>query len=166
MGYTNAGKSTLFNRLSRAAVFAEDQLFATLDPSLRGIDLPRAGRILLADTVGFVAELPTHLVVAFRATLEEIREARLIVHVADISNPNLENHIEEVESILKDLGVADKPTILALNKSDLLPGAVDDPPRGVVHISATERHGLNKLLGEVERLLGVQDPAETAAANV
>ena len=166
VGYTNAGKSTLLNSLTAAGVVAEDKLFSTLDPVTRKVRLASGREVLFTDTVGFIQKLPPAIVAAFRATLEEIREARLIVHVADISNPNLANHIEEVESILKDLGVADKPTILALNKSDLLPGAVDDPPRGVVHISATERHGLNKLLGEVERLLGVQDPAETAAANV
>ena len=166
VGYTNAGKSTLLNSLTAAGVVVEDKLFSTLDPVTRNVRLASGREVLFTDTVGFIQKLPPAIVAAFRATLEEIREARLIVHVADISNPNLANHTEEVESILKDLGVADKPTILALNKSDLLPGVVDDPPSGVVHISATERHGLNKLLGEVERLLGVQDPAETAAANV
>ena len=150
VGYTNAGKSTLLNSLSEAGVVAEDKLFSTLDPVTRKVRLKSGREILFTDTVGFIQKLPPAIVAAFRATLEEIREARVIVHVADVSNPNLENHIEEVESILSDLEVADKPTILALNKTDLLPSAessdngdgaqaqldLEDPPPGVVLISA------------------------------
>ena len=180
VGYTNAGKSTLLNSLTAAGVFTEDKLFSTLDPVTRKVRLSSGREVLFTDTVGFIQKLPPAIVAAFRATLEEIREARLIVHVADISNPNLSNQIDEVESILKELGVADKPTILALNKTDLLPGAADsqngdsvppflkvgDPPPGVVHISAIEGLGLNELLDEVERLLHVEDPAVTTAAIV
>ena len=135
--------------------------------------------MLFTDTVGFIQKLPPAIVAAFRATLEEIREARIVIHVADVSSPNLANHIDEVESILRDLEVADKPTVLALNKTDLLPGAdgprngdllpefldAGEPPPGVVLISATERLGLEELLGEVERLLGVEDPAEAVVAT-
>lgn len=179
VGYTNAGKSTLLNSLSEAGVVAEDKLFSTLDPVTRKVRLESGREVLFTDTVGFIQKLPPAIVAAFRATLEEIREARLIVHVADISNPNLEVHIEEVESILGDLDVVDKPTILALNKTDLLPSAktsdngdgarstldFEDPPPGVVLISAVERSGLDALLEEVERLIGVDQPAVTPVAT-
>ena len=179
VGYTNAGKSTLLNSLSEAGVVAEDKLFSTLDPVTRKVRLESGREVLFTDTVGFIQKLPPAIIAAFRATLEEIREARLIVHVADISNPNLEVHIEEVESILGDLDVADKPTILALNKTDLLPSAkisdngdgarstldFEDPPPGVVLISAVERSGLDALLEEVERLIGVDQPAVTPVAT-
>lgn len=179
VGYTNAGKSTLLNSLSEAGVVAEDKLFSTLDPVTRKVRLESGREVLFTDTVGFIQKLPPAIVAAFRATLEEIREARLIVHVADISNPNLEVHIEEVESILGDLDVADKPTILALNKTDLLPSAgssdngdgarstldFEDPPPGVVLISAVERSGLDALLEEVERIIGVDQPAVTPVAT-
>ena len=166
VGYTNAGKSTLLNSLTAAGVTAEDKLFSTLDPVSRKVRFDSGREVLFTDTVGFIQKLPPAIVAAFRATLEEIREAVLIVHVADISSPNLTNHIEEVVSILNDLGVVDKPTVLALNKADLLPGPVDDPPGGVVHISARESLGLNELLAEIERLLGVANPAEATVANV
>ncbi len=166
VGYTNAGKSTLLNTLSNAGVAAEDKLFSTLDPVTRKVRLPSGREVLFTDTVGFIQKLPPAIVAAFRATLEEIREARLIVHVADVSNPNLGSHIKEVERVLKDLDVADKPTVLALNKTDLLSGAVEDPPNGIVHISAAKRQGLSELMEEVEGLLAVEDVAEPAAAVV
>ena len=180
VGYTNAGKSTLLNSLSEAGVVAEDKLFSTLDPVTRKVRLASGREVLFTDTVGFIQKLPPAIVAAFRATLEEIREARLIVHVADISNPNLEVQIEEVESILGDLEVFDKPTILALNKTDLLQGDIDstsgdgvrstldleDPPPGVVLISAVERSGLDTLLEEVEALIGVGDTLEATAGIV
>ena len=177
VGYTNAGKSTLLNSLTAAGVTAEDKLFSTLDPVTRKVRLDSGREVLFTDTVGFIQKLPPAIVAAFRATLEEIREARLIVHVADISSPNLETHVDEVERILKELQVVDKPTVLALNKTDLLPDAadsgngtgvayVDEPPSGVVLISAAESHGLDKLLGEVERLLAVEDPAGVPIAAV
>ena len=175
VGYTNAGKSTLLNSLTAAGVTAEDKLFSTLDPVTRKVRLASGREVLFTDTVGFIQKLPPAIVAAFRATLEEIREARIIVHVADVSSSNLENHIEEVESILKDLEIVNKPTILALNKTDLLRIGDDprdeydvsiagDPPSGVVLISAAECRGLDKLLEEVERLLGVVDPVETTLA--
>lgn len=179
VGYTNAGKSTLLNSLTAAGVTAEDKLFSTLDPVTRKVRLDSGREVLFTDTVGFIQKLPPAIVAAFRATLEEIREARIIVHVADVSSPNLANHIDEVESILEDLEITDKPTVLALNKADLLPGSGDsrnedllpeildagEPPPGVVFISATEQLGLKELLGEVERLLGVEDPAATVVAT-
>ncbi|MDE2718284.1 MAG: GTPase HflX [Chloroflexota bacterium] len=179
VGYTNAGKSTLLNSLTAAGVTAEDKLFSTLDPVTRKVRLDSGKEVLFTDTVGFIQKLPPAIVAAFRATLEEIREARIIVHVADVSSPNLSNHIDEVESILEDLKITEKPTVLALNKTDLLPGAgdsrngdllpeilkADEPPPGVVFISATEHLGLKDLLGEVERLLGVEEPVESVVVT-
>ncbi len=123
VGYTNAGKSTLFNRLTGARVTAEDKLFATLDPTLRGVVLPSGRRIILSDTVGFISDLPTGLVAAFRATLEEVREADIIVHVRDIADPRTESQREDVHKVLRELGLdraVDDGLIEALNKIDLL----------------------------------------------
>ena len=124
VGYTNAGKSTLFNRLTAAEVLAADMLFATLDPTMRAITLPSGRRVILSDTVGFISHLPTHLVAAFRATLEEVIEADLILHVRDIAHPETEAQKADVLAVLNDLGVTDDPArgaIEAWNKIDLLP---------------------------------------------
>ena len=123
VGYTNAGKSTLFNRLTRAAVVAEDKLFATLDPTMRRLPLPSGRHAILSDTVGFVSDLPTHLVAAFRATLEEVTEADLIVHVRDVHHPDSEAQRDDVHGVLGDLGLGETVEhglIEALNKIDLL----------------------------------------------
>ena len=123
VGYTNAGKSTLFNRLTGAGVLAEDMLFATLDPTLRRVRLPHGTPIILSDTVGFISDLPTHLVAAFRATLEEVVEADLVIHLRDISDPDTAAQAEDVERILADLGVDAgdaKRVIEVWNKIDLL----------------------------------------------
>jgi GTP-binding protein HflX len=121
VGYTNAGKSTLFNRMTGAAVLAKDMLFATLDPTMRGVVLPGGRRIILSDTVGFISDLPTQLVAAFRATLEEVLEADLIVHVRDIAHPETEEQAGDVAEILESLGVdPDTPQIAVWNKTDLL----------------------------------------------
>lgn len=123
VGYTNAGKSTLFNRLTGADVMAEDMLFATLDPTLRSLVLPNGLKLILSDTVGFISELPTHLVAAFRATLEEVREASLILHVRDIADPDTHAQSDDVLKILSDLGVDETnptPMIEVWNKADLL----------------------------------------------
>lgn len=123
VGYTNAGKSTLFNQLTKANVFAENLLFATLDPTMRQIELPSGKKIILSDTVGFISELPTELVAAFRATLEEVLEADLILHVRDYSHEDTEAQKNDVENVLKDLGLTDevaKGIPEVLNKIDLL----------------------------------------------
>jgi len=117
VGYTNAGKSTLMNLLSKSKVFAEDKLFATLDTTVRKVvveNLP----FLLSDTVGFIRKLPTHLVESFKSTLDEVREADVLIHLVDISHPNYEEQIEVVEETLNELGVADTPTMLVFNKTD------------------------------------------------
>ena len=105
VGYTNAGKSTLFNRLTRAQVLSADMLFATLDPTLRAVDLPHGARIILSDTVGFISDLPTMLVAAFRATLEEVIEADVILHVRDVSHEDAEAQQHDVEDVLRQLGI-------------------------------------------------------------
>lgn len=123
VGYTNAGKSTLFNRLTRAEVMAKDMLFATLDPTMRGLKLPSGRDVILSDTVGFVSDLPHELVAAFRATLEEVLEADVVVHVRDVAHPDTVAQATDVELVLKDLGLAevvDRGLVEALNKIDLL----------------------------------------------
>lgn len=121
VGYTNAGKSTLLNALSHAEVLVADQLFATLDPTTRRIDLPSGRQALLTDTVGFIQKLPTQLVAAFRATLEEILEADLVLHVVDCSHPQVAAQVVTVNEVLAELGAGEMPMLLALNKIDLLP---------------------------------------------
>ncbi|MBC7238132.1 MAG: GTPase HflX, partial [Chloroflexi bacterium] len=125
VGYTNAGKSTLLNRVSGAEVLVEDKLFATLDPTTRRVDLPGGKQVLFTDTVGFIQKLPTELVAAFQATLEEVREADIILHIVDVADKNLLPKIAAVEQVLEDLGVRDKPMILALNKIDLIDPEAD-----------------------------------------
>jgi GTP-binding protein HflX len=151
VGYTNAGKSTLFNRLSRESVLTSPQLFATLDPVLRRVQLPDELYFFLSDTVGFIKKLPIELIEAFKATLEEIRESDCILHVIDTSSPLCETQIEAVDNILSDLGVKDIPVIKAFNKIDLLPNMVEllkknrRSPNQTVYISAKKGDGILEL---------------------
>src|SRR4030088_275739 len=155
VGYTNAGKSTLLNALSGARVRAQHRLFATLDPTTRRIDLPTGRGLLLTDTVGFIQKLPTDLVAAFRATLEEVTEADIIVQVLDASSPSVAEQAVTVDQILGELGAADKPRVGALNKVDLLGpasrrravGSLATRYPGAVAISAINRLGFAELLG-------------------
>jgi GTP-binding protein HflX len=121
VGYTNAGKSTLLNTLTNSRVFTEDLLFATLDPKSARLRFPRDTQAIITDTVGFIRNLPRELFAAFRATLAELQEADLLLHVIDISNPNYEAHITAVESILRELHIEDKPVIRVFNKQDRFP---------------------------------------------
>ena len=164
VGYTNAGKSTLFNRLAEAGVFAEDQLFATLDPTMRQVVLPSGQRFILSDTVGFISQLPTHLVAAFRATLEEVMEADLILHVRDVAHPETEIQKADVLAVLAGLDLPeDQPQIEVLNKIDLL----DPPARDLVierarrepdavAVSARTGEGCGNLLALLDRVLMAQ----------
>ena len=162
VGYTNAGKSTLFNRMTGAEVLAKDMLFATLDPTMRAIRLPTGTRAILSDTVGFISDLPPQLVAAFRATLEEVLEADIILHVRDIAHPETEAQAEDVRTILTDLGVAETtPVIEVWNKTDLLPEA-DQSALGaqaarrddVVTASALTGTGLDALSARLVDQLG------------
>lgn len=158
VGYTNAGKSTLLNALSGADVLVEDKLFATLDPTTRRVTLPAGRECLFSDTVGFIQRLPTDLVAAFRATLEEINEADLILHVVDITHPNALAQSETVVETLADLGIEDQPVVVALNKIDRLPQGTplaDLTPEWEdgVPISGLRGIGLDVLLDRIEQVL-------------
>ena len=168
VGYTNAGKSTLLNALSDANVLVEDKLFATLDPTTRRLTLPDKRQVLITDTVGFIQKLPPTVVAAFRATLEELSEADLLLHIVDIASNTSAQQCHTVEDILKDLGLADKPTLLVLNKIDLLGGEVepgdDEAVRKYIDqlcarvqkaafISASKGWGLNRMLELIAEML-------------
>lgn len=160
VGYTNAGKSSLFNMLTGAEVLAKDMLFATLDPTLRGLDLPSGRRIILLDTVGFISDLPTQLVAAFRATLEEMLDADLILHVRDVSHPETVAQKKDVETILDQLGISElqKSTMIeVLNKIDLLPAEQADAIRAQsqrdhqkIAVSAMTGEGMDSLVSAIE----------------
>jgi GTP-binding protein HflX len=160
VGYTNAGKSTLFNRLTTASVYAADQLFATLDPTLRKIELADVGPAILADTVGFIRHLPHKLVEAFRATLQETTEAGLLLHVIDSYDEERLGHIEQVEAVLEEIGAAEVPVLQVYNKIDQLPDAqprIDRDENGVpwrVWVSAVSGEGIDLLLAAISERLG------------
>jgi GTP-binding protein HflX len=180
VGYTNAGKSTLFNRLTGADVLAEDMLFATLDPTLRRVRLPHGTPIILSDTVGFISDLPTHLVAAFRATLEEVVEADLVIHLRDISDPDTAAQAEDVERILADLGVdaGDTRRVIEVwnkidrldegNRARLLADGVDGSKAPPIAISAVTGEGIDalkavietRMSGELESLTVTLKPAQ------
>lgn len=181
VGYTNAGKSTLFNRLTGAGVVADARMFATLDPTVRQLVLPSNRRILLSDTVGFIRNLPTTLVRAFRATLEEVKEAALLLHVIDVSSPYAPHYTQHVMDVLREIGAEGTPQILVLNKADLLPesgtspeavrarllGNVPnvDPETTAVVVSGLTGAGIRQLLERIDAMLPL-DPLQTVRFRI
>ena len=168
VGYTNAGKSTLFNALTRSSVLVSSKMFATLDPKVRAVRLPSNRRVLISDTVGFIRDLPPGLIAAFRATLEEVQEAALILHVTDVSSPRHAEQDSEVEKVLVDLGVDTRPRLHVFNKVDRLEEeerAAMRPVNGNVFVSALRDIGLEKLLERIDEELPV-DPLVRMQLNV
>ncbi len=169
VGYTNAGKSTLFNSLTGGEVLASERMFATLDPKLRQLTLPSRRKVLLSDTVGFIRNLPHELVSSFRATLEEVERAELLLHVQDAASPTLEEQRAQVEAVLSELGVNDKPSLHVLNKIDLLPAGSGQisgrPGPGTVAVSALTGAGLDALLQAMDAAL-TSDPLESAEFRI
>ncbi|MCS7023715.1 MAG: GTPase HflX [Bryobacteraceae bacterium] len=180
VGYTNAGKSTLFNRLTGAHVVADSRLFATLDPTVRQLELPSRRQVLLSDTVGFIRKLPTTLIKAFRATLEEVRQAALLLHVVDVSSPQASDHVRQVLAVLREIEADGKPQILVLNKAELLPGGAAEAEAAAnrllgehaatsqtkaVSISALTGLGLEQLLALIDQQLR-DDPVERTVFRI
>jgi GTP-binding protein HflX len=162
VGYTNAGKSTLFNALSRAEVVVSSKMFATLDPTVRAVRLPSNRRVLFSDTVGFIRDLPKGLLAAFRATLEEVQQAALILHVTDVSNSHHAEQDAGVEKVLAELGVNDRPRLRVFNKIDKLDNETRNalsPSNGNVYVSALQGTGLDELLRRVDEKMAV-DPLQ------
>src|SRR5580704_6342291 len=166
VGYTNAGKSTLFNALSKAGVLVSPKMFATLDPTIRAVRLPSGRRVLLSDTVGFIRALPPALIAAFRATLEEVQEASLLLHVTDVSNPQHAEQDAEVKKVLTDLGVSDRPRLLVCNKidrlserelEDLRASNQNGAKNGKVLVSALKGIGLDELLRRMDGAVPVDE---------
>lgn len=159
VGYTNAGKSTLFNSVTNADVLVEDKLFATLDPTMRRINVPGAGEVVLTDTVGFVSSLPHALVEAFKATLEEVVHSDLLLHVIDIADPMWQERVEQVEAVLKEIGAKEVPSIRVMNKADLLS---EEERQHFEYsdrlVSAVKGQGLNELMQFIGGALGVVAP--------
>jgi len=168
VGYTNAGKSTLFNALTRAGVMESARMFATLDPTLRSITLPSRRQVLLSDTVGFIRNLPHTLVSAFRATLEEVQRASLLLHVSDGNSPTAAEQEAQVEKVLLELEAQDKPVLHVINKMDLLPEKKRDSLRDsddVIHVSALRGTGLEVLLARIDERIA-EDPVRRAHLRV
>ncbi len=169
VGYTNAGKSTLFNSLTGGEVLASERMFATLDPKLRQLTLPSRRKVLLSDTVGFIRNLPHALVTSFRATLEEVERAELLLHVRDAASPTLDEQRAQVEMVLSELGVNDKPTLQVLNKIDLLPAGstleAGLQTIGTIAVSALTGEGLEDLLHAIDAAL-TSDPLESAEFRI
>lgn len=172
VGYTNAGKSTLFNRLTRAEVLADAKMFATLDPTVRHIVLPSKRKVLLSDTVGFIRKLPTTLVEAFRATLEEVTEAALLLHVVDASSEQAGSYVEHVSQVLKEIGAEGTRQILVMNKADLIVDPLDRVAQArrilqdanaetrAISVSAIDGAGMDSLLAAIDEALEL-DPVES-----
>ena len=158
VGYTNAGKSTLFNAITQADVFAQDLLFATLDPTTRKIEVPGAGNVVMTDTVGFVSALPHALVEAFKATLEEVVHSDLLLHVVDGSDPLYEDRIEQVQAVLDEIGAGEVPTLIAVNKVDLMDTELRTMLGNTTLVSALTGQGIIQLLDSVGAALGVVAP--------
>jgi len=170
VGYTSAGKSTLMNALSGSDVYVDPKLFATLDPTTRRIELPNGRPLLLTDTVGFIRKLPTHLVAAFRATLEETIEADLLLHVVDVSHPRMQEQMDAVFTVLEDLGAAGKPMIIILNKSDLVKDTyrlrdIVAHQRDSIYVSARTGDGLPQLKQKIQQVLEREKRRELVPAD-
>ncbi|QSQ19868.1 GTPase HflX [Pyxidicoccus parkwayensis] len=167
VGYTNAGKSTLLNAITNAEVLAENKLFATLDPTSRRLRFPQEREVIITDTVGFIRDLPKDLVAAFRATLEELYDASLLLHVVDAADPSRDEQVEAVENILESLGLMEKPRLMVWNKADKLsPEDVESllRVRGGVAISAATREGLASLLAKADTTLFAEGATEAIGA--
>ncbi|HTC93484.1 MAG TPA: GTPase HflX [Terriglobales bacterium] len=168
VGYTNAGKSTLFNALTKAGVLESSKLFATLDPTIRAVTLPSKRKILLSDTVGFIRNLPHTLVTSFRATLEEVQRASLLLHVSDVTQPHARSQEAQVERVLEELEAGNKPQIRVLNKTDLLPATIREGLRddaGTVHVSSKTGAGIDRLLERMDEYL-TADPLRRVRLRV
>jgi GTP-binding protein HflX len=164
VGYTNAGKSTVFNALTGAEVLASERMFATLDPKLRQLTLPSRRKVLLSDTVGFLRNLPHALVTSFRATLEEVERAELLLHIRDAASPTLDEQKAQVEAVLNELEVGRKPTLQVLNKVDLLPPEMIIP-EGAIPVSGLTGFGLDSLLQAIDAAL-TSDPLQQADFSI